>query len=45
MTSQPGRHRGEHGVDIALDFAIQCSADHPWLTSTPSGFTAAPTGR
>jgi starch synthase (maltosyl-transferring) len=21
----------KHGIDIALDFAIQCSADHPWL--------------
>ena len=22
----------EHGLEIALDFAIQCSPDHPWLT-------------
>ena len=21
----------EHGLEIALDFAIQCSPDHPWL--------------
>src|SRR5258708_38051762 len=21
----------EHGLEIALDFAIQCSLDHPWL--------------
>ncbi len=25
----------EHGIDIALDFAIQCSADHPWLHEHP----------
>ncbi len=21
----------EHGIEIALDFAVQCSPDHPWL--------------
>ncbi len=24
-----------HGVEIALDFAIQCSPDHPWLHRAP----------
>ena len=27
-----------YGIDIALDFAIQCSADHPWLTEHPEWF-------
>jgi hypothetical protein len=35
----------EAGVEIALDLAINASADHPWLTSTPSGSSAARTGR
>src|SRR5215218_9685464 len=28
----------EHGLEIALDFAIQCSPDHPWLTEHPEWF-------
>ena len=28
----------EHGIDIALDFAVQYSADRPWLTSLPEWF-------
>jgi starch synthase (maltosyl-transferring) len=35
---------GEHGIDIALDFAIQCSADHPWLTEHPQWFNRRPDG-
>jgi starch synthase (maltosyl-transferring) len=27
-----------HGLEIALDFAIQCSPDHPWLTEHPEWF-------
>jgi starch synthase (maltosyl-transferring) len=34
----------EHDVDIALDFAIQCSADHPWLTAHPEWFNHRPDG-
>jgi starch synthase (maltosyl-transferring) len=34
----------EHGIDIALDFAIQCSADHPWLTEHPEWFNRRPDG-
>ncbi|MFL5846663.1 MAG: alpha-1,4-glucan--maltose-1-phosphate maltosyltransferase [Solirubrobacteraceae bacterium] len=34
----------EHDVDIALDFAIQCSADHPWLTEHPEWFNRRPDG-
>jgi starch synthase (maltosyl-transferring) len=34
----------EHGIDVALDFAIQCSADHPWLTEHPEWFNHRPDG-
>lgn len=27
-----------HGLEIALDFAIQCSPDHPWLREHPEWF-------
>jgi starch synthase (maltosyl-transferring) len=33
-----------HNIDIALDFAIQCSADHPWLTEHPEWFHRRPDG-
>ena len=38
------RPRAEHGMDVALDFAIQCSADHPWLTEHPEWFHHRPDG-
>jgi starch synthase (maltosyl-transferring) len=28
----------QHGLEIALDFAIQCSPDHPWLSQHPEWF-------
>ncbi|MDT4920053.1 MAG: hypothetical protein QOI15_955, partial [Pseudonocardiales bacterium] len=34
----------EHNIDVALDFAIQCSADHPWLTEHPEWFNRRPDG-
>ena len=34
----------DHGLEIALDFAIQCSADHPWLTEHPDWFYRRPDG-
>jgi starch synthase (maltosyl-transferring) len=34
----------EYGIDIALDFAIQCSADHPWLREHPEWFHHRPDG-
>ncbi len=34
----------EHNMDVALDFAIQCSADHPWLTEHPEWFHRRPDG-
>jgi starch synthase (maltosyl-transferring) len=27
-----------HGLELALDFAIQCSPDHPWLREHPDWF-------
>jgi starch synthase (maltosyl-transferring) len=33
-----------HEIDIALDFAIQASADHPWLTAHPEWFNRRPDG-
>src|SRR3954471_667304 len=34
----------EHNLEIALDFAIQCSPDHPWLTEHPEWFQHRPDG-
>jgi starch synthase (maltosyl-transferring) len=38
------RAAARHGIDVALDFAIQCSADHPWLTEHPEWFHRRPDG-
>ena len=40
-TSSP--RRSALGLEVALDFALQCAPDHPWVTSTPSGSPPAPT--
>ena len=34
----------QHGLEIALDFAIQCSQDHPWLKQHPGWFSWRPDG-
>ncbi|WP_425230858.1 alpha-1,4-glucan--maltose-1-phosphate maltosyltransferase [Sphingomonas sp.] len=34
----------QHGLEIALDFAIQCSPDHPWLRDHPGWFAWRPDG-
>ncbi|HEX6119062.1 MAG TPA: maltotransferase domain-containing protein [Dongiaceae bacterium] len=34
----------EHGLEIALDFAIQCSPDHPWIKEHPEWFDWRPDG-
>ena len=31
-------------MEVALDFAIQCSPDHPWLTDHPEWFKLRPDG-
>jgi starch synthase (maltosyl-transferring) len=33
-----------HGMDVAMDFAINASADHPWLTDHPDWFHRRPDG-
>jgi starch synthase (maltosyl-transferring) len=35
---------GELGMDVCLDFAIQCSPDHPWLKEHPEWFHRRPDG-
>lgn len=34
----------DEGLEIALDFAIQCSPDHPWLKAHPDWFQWRPDG-
>ncbi|MGA7387011.1 MAG: alpha-1,4-glucan--maltose-1-phosphate maltosyltransferase [Pseudolabrys sp.] len=34
----------EHNMEIALDFAVQCSLDHPWLKEHPEWFRFRPDG-
>jgi starch synthase (maltosyl-transferring) len=34
----------EHGIEIALDFAIQCSPDHPYVREHPEWFYHRPDG-
>jgi starch synthase (maltosyl-transferring) len=33
-----------HGMEVALDFAIQCSPDHPWVKEHPEWFVFRPDG-
>ena len=33
-----------HGMEVALDFAIQCSPDHPWIKEHPEWFEFRPDG-
>ncbi|WP_423846940.1 maltotransferase domain-containing protein [Aeromicrobium sp.] len=32
------------GLEVALDLALQCSPDHPWVTEHPEWFTIRPDG-
>jgi starch synthase (maltosyl-transferring) len=34
----------EHGLELAMDFAIQVSPDHPWVTEHPEWFYHRPDG-
>jgi starch synthase (maltosyl-transferring) len=34
----------QHEMEIALDFAVQCSPDHPWLKQHPEWFSRRPDG-
>lgn len=33
-----------HGMEVALDFAIQCAPDHPWIKAHPEWFNWRPDG-
>ena len=44
FTRLVGRAR-EHGLEVALDFALQCSPDHPWVKEHPEWFQWRPDGR
>jgi starch synthase (maltosyl-transferring) len=35
---------GELGVEVALDYALQCSPDHPWVSDHPEWFEQRPDG-
>jgi starch synthase (maltosyl-transferring) len=34
----------DHGMELALDIAFQCSPDHPWVTEHPDWFIIRPDG-
>jgi starch synthase (maltosyl-transferring) len=34
----------EHGLELALDLAFQCSPDHPWVSEHPEWFRHRPDG-
>jgi starch synthase (maltosyl-transferring) len=38
------KEAADHGLELALDFAIQCSQDHPWLNEHPGWFAWRPDG-
>ena len=35
-------HAHELGIEVALDFALQCSPDHPWVKQHPNWFRTKP---
>jgi starch synthase (maltosyl-transferring) len=38
------RTAASHGIDVALDYALQCSPDHPWVKEHPDWFHIRPDG-
>jgi starch synthase (maltosyl-transferring) len=34
----------DHGLEVALDLALQCAPDHPWAKTHPEWFTVLPDG-
>ncbi|CAN5508011.1 alpha-1,4-glucan--maltose-1-phosphate maltosyltransferase [soil metagenome] len=34
----------KNGLEVAIDLALQCSPDHPWVTEHPEWFTHRPDG-
>ncbi len=44
-TSTPSwRRPGDRDLEVALDLALQCAPDHPWVTEHPEWFTTLPDG-
>ncbi|WP_433477728.1 alpha-1,4-glucan--maltose-1-phosphate maltosyltransferase [Spirillospora sp. CA-142024] len=37
-------YAADHGLEVALDLALQCSPDHPWVTQHPEWFTTRADG-
>ncbi len=35
---------GDHGLEVALDYALNCSPDHPWVKDHPEWFHRRPDG-
>ncbi|WP_189080647.1 alpha-1,4-glucan--maltose-1-phosphate maltosyltransferase [Mangrovihabitans endophyticus] len=38
------RTAGEHGLEVAMDLALQAAPDHPWVTEHPEWFTTRADG-
>lgn len=38
------READKHGIKVALDIAIQCAQDHPWIAEHPEWFNFRPDG-
>ena len=38
------RPRGDNGLEVAMDLALQCAPDHPWVTEHPEWFTTQADG-
>ncbi|HEX4443292.1 MAG TPA: maltotransferase domain-containing protein [Galbitalea sp.] len=38
------RAAAHNGLEVAIDLALQCSPDHPWVTQHPEWFTHLPDG-
>jgi starch synthase (maltosyl-transferring) len=38
------RTAGQNGLEVALDYALQCSPDHPWVREHPQWFKHRPDG-
>jgi len=38
------RTAADHGMEVALDYALQCSPDHPWVKEHPEWFHRRPDG-
>ncbi|MCL2781834.1 MAG: alpha-1,4-glucan--maltose-1-phosphate maltosyltransferase [Actinomycetia bacterium] len=38
------RRANKLGLEVALDFALQCAPDHPWVSAHPEWFTTRPDG-